>query len=167
MADLVAAELGIQQLHARYIDAVWREDIETFGDCFTPDCEWRIFGQLFAGRDAVQEMMRGVVKRVTKILITMRPPVIGVIDGALCGRSYFTEQSKLTTGQPLLVLGTNYVRYADDRGRWRFDWRLFDIDYMGPPDFSGQYFDNPDYGPAPAMPPRDAIPVDHRRSVRM
>lgn len=167
MTDLAAAEHGIQQLHARYVDAVWRADIETFGDCFAEDCEWRIFGEVFRGRDAVKEMMRGVVKRVTKIMITMRSPVFGVIDGAVCSRTYFTEQSKLATGQPLLMLGTNYVRYQEAGGRWRFDWRLFDIDYMGGPDFSGQYFDNPDYGPAPAMPPRDAIPIDHRRSVRM
>lgn len=167
MTDLIAAEHGVNQLHARYVDAVWRADIDTFGDCFTENCEWRIFGEVFRGRAAVQEMMRGVVQRVTRIMITMRSPVLGVIDGTVCGRCYFTEQSKLTSGQPLLMLGTNYVRYAETGGRWRYDWRLFDIDYMGGPDFSGRYFDNPDYGPAPAMPPPDAIPVDHRRAVRM
>lgn len=167
MADLIAAEHGITQLHARYVDAVWREDFESFGDCFTEDCEWRIFGHVYRGREEVCEMMRGVIKRVTRIMITLRSPVFGVFEGSVCARAYFTEQSRLVTGQPLLLLGTNYARYAETAGRWRFDWRLFDIDYMGGPDFSGQYFDNPDYGPAPAMPPLDAIPVDHRRSVRM
>ena len=44
MTDLVVADCAIRQLHARYIDAVWRKDIDAFVDCFAEDAEWKIGG---------------------------------------------------------------------------------------------------------------------------
>ena len=34
MTEFVIAESGIRQLHARYIDAVWRKDADAFANCF-------------------------------------------------------------------------------------------------------------------------------------
>ena len=40
MTDFLAADSGIRQLHARFVDAVWRKDGDSFADCFTEDGEW-------------------------------------------------------------------------------------------------------------------------------
>ena len=50
MTDFAATEAAIRQLHARYVDAVWRKDYVAFGDCFTTDAEWRIAGMVLHGR---------------------------------------------------------------------------------------------------------------------
>ncbi len=162
MTDFLEAESGIRQLHARYADAVWRKDADAFGDCFAEDCEWRIFGQVVRGRAEVLAFIGEVFGRLSRILITLRPPVLEVGDGVASARVYFTEQSVRPNGQPLALIGTDFERLVQQGDRWRFAWRHFQCHYYGPPDFTGSYFDNPDYGAPPGMPPPDAVPVNHR-----
>jgi hypothetical protein len=57
--------------------------------------------------------------------------------------------------------GTCYDRYVLELGRWRFAWRLFELEYRGPADLTGTFFDTRDYDPPPAMPPLDAAAQDH------
>jgi ketosteroid isomerase-like protein len=58
MSDFVSAEIGIPQLHARYVDAVWRRDFKAFADCFAEDAEWRIAGLILRTRKEIDETMR-------------------------------------------------------------------------------------------------------------
>ncbi len=51
-----------------------------------------------------------------------------------------------------------YVSEQD--GRWRFIWRMFQTQYSGPLDLSGQWYDLPDYGPPPGVPPLDEATFD-------
>ena len=44
MNDLIAADVGIRQLHARFADAVWRQDDAEFSGCFASDGLWKIAG---------------------------------------------------------------------------------------------------------------------------
>jgi SnoaL-like domain len=161
MTEFHVAECAIRQLHARYADAVWRKDVDAFGDCFTEDCEWRIVGQVLSGRSVIMPFMGQVFTRFRRILLTMRTPILEVGDGVASGRTYFSEQSVFTDGRPLGPIGSYYERFVDCGDRWRFSWRLFQTEYSGPPDLSGKFFENPDWGAPPAMPPLDTIPVDH------
>jgi uncharacterized protein (TIGR02246 family) len=162
MTDFLMAEAGIRQLHARYADAVWRKDVDSFIDCFAEDCEWRIFGQVLRGRAETRAFIGEVFGRLKHILITLRPPILEVGDGVASARVCFTEQSVRPDGRPLALIGTDFERFVEEGGRWRFSWRHFQCHYYGPPDYTGSYYDNPDYGPPPAMPPPDAVPVNHR-----
>lgn len=161
MSDFVVAECMIRQLHARYCDAVWRKDIESFGDCFAEDCEWRIAGSTMRGRAEIMGFMSHVFDRFRRILLTMRTPVLEVGDGVASARTYFSEQSVMADGTPLGPIGSYYERFVDQGDRWRFSWRIFQTEYAGPPDLSGPFYDNPDWGAPPAMPPLDAVPIDH------
>lgn len=161
MTEFHIAECGIRQLHARYADAVWRKDIDAFGDCFAEDCEWRISGRVMHGRGEIVPFMSHVFTLFRRILLTMRTPVLEVGDGVGSARTYFTEQSVRADGQPLAAIGTYFERFVDQGDRWRFAWRLFQTEYAGSPDFTGPFYDNPEWGRPPAMPPRDAVPVDH------
>lgn len=162
MNDFVVAECMIRQLHAHYLDAVWRKDIDAFGDCFTEDCEWRIAGNVLRGRPEIVSFMSQVFPQFNRILLTMRTPTLDLSGpGVASARTYFTENSQMADGTPLAAIGSYYERFVDQGDRWRFSWRVFRTEYAASPDFTGPFYDNPDYGAPPAMPPMDAIPVDH------
>jgi len=156
MTDFVVAETEIRQLHARYTDAVWRKDLDAFGDCFAKDCEWRISGMILHGRDAVVEMMRNAFPKYRFILCNFRTPLLEVGEGTASGRTYMNEQSILEDGSPFGPIGIYHERFVDEGDQWRFSWRLFHTAYIGPPDLSVTFFENPDFGAWPAMPPLDA-----------
>lgn len=158
--NFVIAECMIRQLHARYADAVWRKDLDAFADCFTQDSEWRIAGHVVTGREAIRGFMGQVFPGFRRILLTMRTPSLEVDGKTASARTYFTENSVKADGTPLFAIGSYYERFVDEGDRWRFSWRVFRTEYAGPPDQTGPFFDNPDYGPPPAMPPYDTVPED-------
>ena len=161
MTELHIAECHIRQLHAHYVDAVWRQDLDAFVDCFTDECEWRIAGHVITGRTATRQFMQSVFPKFRRILLTMRTPCVDVTGpGQANARTYFTENSVMADGTPLLAIGSYYERCVDEGDRWRFSWRVFRTEYAGPTDMSGPFWDNMDYGPPPAMPPADTIPPD-------
>ncbi len=160
MTEFHIAAAAIHQLHSRYVDAVWRKDIAAFADCFTEDAEWRLTGLVLQGRDNIAAFMQGVFPKYRFILMTFRTPTLEIGDGVASGRSHVSEQSVLANGSPFGPIGTYYERFVQQADRWRFSWRLFHTSYVGPPDLTGTFFDNPDYGPPPAMPGLDEPSYD-------
>lgn len=160
MTDLAAAERAIRDLHARYTDAVFRQDFESFAECFTQDGEWRISGRVFRGRAEIRDGIAIILDKFVCVLITFRSPMIELVDGVVVGRTYIDEKCAWKNGNRNISIGRYYERFAEEGGRWRFSWRLFELHYRGDPDLSGTFFDHPDYGPPPAMPPLDAVTAD-------
>lgn len=161
MTEFHIAECAIRQLHARYGDAVWRQDLDAFGDCFAEDCEWRISGRAFRGRNEIKQFMATVFPMFRRILFTLRTPILEVGVGVASARTYVTEESVQADGTALFSIGTYFERFVDQGDRWRFSWRLFQSEYASAPGLTGPFYDNPVLGPPPAMPPLDAIPADH------
>ena len=157
ITDWVLAEIGIRQLHARYIDAVWRKDYESFGDCFSPECEWRIAGTVVRGREEAVVFIRRMMDDFQSIFISLSTPILKVDGAAASGRTYFTARNLFKDGRPFAPIGMYYERFVLEDGQWRFKWRLFQTHYSGPPDLSGTYTPQPDYGAPPGMPPLDAL----------
>lgn len=156
MNDFVVAECMIRQLHARYVDSVWRMDFDSFGDCFAEDCEWRIGGIILRGRDEIVDYNRTLfTTKFRRLLITLRTPVLDVQGQTASGRTYFAAQNVLADGTPFAPMGVYYEHFIDEGDRWRFKWRLFQTLYTGPSDLSGEFHEQPEFGPPPAMPPRD------------
>jgi uncharacterized protein (TIGR02246 family) len=155
--DSAAAEAEIRQLYARYADAVWRKDFAAVGDCYTEDAEWRIGGAVLRGRIEIVEHLKIVLAKFRRVLITLRTPVLAIAGETATGRSYVTEQGAFTDGRAIAPIGTYFDRMVHQAGLWRFTWRLFQTCYVGPPDLSGQFYENPEFGPPPAMPERDAV----------
>lgn len=156
-SKFAVAEIGIRQLQARYIDAVWRKDYESFGECFAVDSEWRIAGRVVRGRDAATGFIKQMLGEFQSIFIVLGTPILEVGEGVASGRTYFTARNILRDGRPFGPMGVYYERFIQQADVWRFKWRLFQTHYSGPPDLSGNYEQHPDYGPPPAMPPLDAI----------
>jgi uncharacterized protein (TIGR02246 family) len=161
MTDKANATQDIAQLYARYADAVWRHDYEAFGRCFTPDGEWRISGLELRGRDRITATIERILERFRKVRIVVGTPILDFeSSGTASGRVQMTEHCAWKNGDTNISLGTYYDRYVLTEGRWCFAWRLFAMDYRGPPDLTGTWFETPDFGPPPAMPPLDTTTPD-------
>jgi hypothetical protein len=169
MTDFTAAECGIRQLQARYIDAVWRKDLDAFGDCFVEDAEWhvadfedddiagttepKVITVVVKGRRNCVQFFGQFFEHFDRILMTLRTPILQVnADGTAIGRTYCTEQNARKDKLPFMSMAIYYDRFVQQGDRWRFKWRYFQIQYMGLPDLSGRFFDMPDPGPFPGMP---------------
>lgn len=161
MTDFVVAETAIRQLHARYVDAVWRKDLGAFGDCFAEDAEWRIGGMVLRGRAEIVPTFERILTHFNRILLAFRTPVLEVGNGTASGRTYVNEQTARKVGGPSTAIGLYFERFVDEGDKWRFKWRLWQTLYRGSADLSGIFFDNIDYGLPPAMPDLDTPPPNY------
>ena len=161
IGDQVIAEYAIRQLQARYTDSVWRQDFETFGDCFTADCEWKIGGVTLNGRSHIVDYMRELfATKFRRLFITLRTPLLDVQKGKASGRTYMSAQNIMADGRAFTPFGVYYERFVDEGDKWRFSWRLFQTLYAGPADLSGSFFDQEQFGPSPGMPPPDVATIN-------
>ncbi len=161
MTDLMVAEFTVRQLHARYLDAVWRKDLDAFGDCFAEDAEWRIGGRILRGRAEIVGNLRRLLPNFQRVLMTFRTPLVHIEDGAVTSRTYVTEQNAFLDGRPGNSIGIYFERFVKQADQLRFKWRLFQLHYLGKMDITTRLFENPDFGPPPCMPPLDAPTYDH------
>ena len=152
MIDFVAAESGIRQLQARYIDAVWRKDYAAFGDCFTEDAEWHIAGKVHRGRAACVQFMEAVMPLFNRVLMTMQTPILEVQGSAVTGRTYVTEINAVKDQPAAFSIAIYYDRFVLQGDRWRFGWHHYQLHYLGPPDMTGRFYPATDYGRPHGMP---------------
>lgn len=158
--DFLLAECGIRQLHARYCDAVWRFDMDAFGDCFAQDCEWRMDGVVMRGREEIVAQNKALFEaNFQRLLIRLGTPILevgrGEAKGTASARTYFSARNVLSDGTGFAPIDIYYEHFVDEGDRWRFKWRRFDGLYSGPADMSGMLHEQQDYGAPPAMPPLD------------
>ena len=124
MTNFVEAECMIRQLHARYADSVWRQDFETFGECFAEDCEWRIGGAILKGRQKIVDYNRELfTTKFRKLFITLRTPVLEVGDGVASGRTYFSAQNIMADGSAFAPI------LAVDAAEWM---NVIEVNLLGP-----------------------------------
>ncbi len=167
MTDFVTAEAGIRQLHARFMDAVWRKDAEAFADCFALDGEWKIAGMHMRGREEIGRMFGTLLGICSRVTIIPGPPLLqlGDVPGTASARVSVTELAKMNDGSSALTIGIYYDRYVEEGGQWRFQWRHFGLHYRGPVDLSADLVECPDYGPPPGMPGPDEPTYTRRKPV--
>ena len=124
--------LNIQQLYARYSDAIMRNDRETFGSCWSDDGYWLLLGNEFRGKRAIVEAYSNSVASTDFIMHLALSPLIS-IDGDIARvRSQVQEILHFTGGGSMMILG-NYndtLKKAD--GRWLFAERRISVRYSGP-----------------------------------
>jgi len=155
MTDLVIAEYGIRQLHARFADAVWRKDPEAYADCFAEDAEWKIATMHIRGRADIGGTFAKLLAACARVQIIAGTPLLEIGQGTATGRIQITELAKMADGSSAMTLGVYYDRYVEEAGRWRFQWRHFGLHYRGPTDLSAALVECPDYGPPPGIPGSD------------
>jgi uncharacterized protein (TIGR02246 family) len=155
MSDYLVADSAIRQLHARYVDAVWRKDFAAFADCFAEDAEWKIAGLHVRGRIQIRTQFEKFITPSERVLMLLGMPILEVGSGTAYGRIHVTEYLKLADGRAARTIGVYYDRYADEGDRWRFRSRHWNLHYRGPPDLSAPFYQCEEYGPPPGMPAPD------------
>ena len=155
MPDMIQADFGIRQLHARFVDAVWRQDADEFAACWTQDGLWKIAGMEVRGRTALVDACRMMLGRCQKIHLICGLPILEAAGDGVIGRINMTEFTTMPDQSSAMVIGWYHDRYAEEEGRWRFATRHWSFKYRGPPAMGGEYFDTPEYGAFPGFPAAD------------
>ncbi len=157
MIEFLAAESGVRQLQARYIDAVWRKDFDAFGDCFTEDADWRIAGKLFRGRADCRGLLEAMMPAIDRVYIMMGSPLIQIeSDGIASARTYLTEMNASKGVPAIFAIGIYYDRCVREGDVWRFSWHHYQSYYHGPGDLSVPFRETIiDYGAPFGMPGLD------------
>lgn len=164
MTELWVAQAGINQLHARFVDAVWRQDREVIADCVTEDVDWKIAGMQLRGREEASGTLTKLLNACKRIRLIVGTPVLDVGDGVASGRVPVTEFTQMADGSPVLTIGVYYDRYEQQGDVWRFKTRHFGLHYRGPMDLSGEFImDSSDFGAPPNMPAPDAPTLTRRK----
>jgi uncharacterized protein (TIGR02246 family) len=155
MSDILHADLGIRQLHGRFMEAVWRQDADCFSACFAKDGEWKIAGMHMRGRAEISEACGKLLGRCERIQLIQQPAIIEAGNGTGTGRIHIIEFAKMLDGSSAMTIGVYHDRYVEEDGLWRFAWRHWSFKYRGPADLSAAFVDTPDYGAFPGMPAAD------------
>lgn len=155
MSDFLLAECAIRQLHARFVDAVWRKDSGAFGNCFAERGEWKIAGLHLRGRAEIAATFAKLLGACERVQLILGAPLLEVGNGTATGRVQSTELAKMADGSSALTLGVYYDRYVEAGDRWLFQWRHWGLHYRGPVDLSARFVECPDYGPPPGLPGAD------------
>ena len=164
MTDLVTADCGIRQLHARFADAVFRKDADAFAGCFALAGEWKIAGMHIRGREEIRGKFDTLLSPCARVQILTGTPVLEIGDDGVTGRLQMTELAKMADGSSALTLGVYFDRYVEEDGRWRFAWRHFGLHYRGPVDLSAELVPCPDFGPPPGMPAAEEPTLTRRKA---
>ncbi len=162
MTDFLVADCGIRQLHARFIDAVFRKDADAFAACFAENAEWKIAGLHIRSRSEIGPFFGKLMAICARVQIIMGTPILNIEPDSVVGRVNVTELAKMSDGSSALTLGVYHDRYVEEGGRWRFQWRHFSLYYRGPIDLSADLVPSPDYGPPPNMPGADEPTLTRR-----
>lgn len=157
MPSPIEAEFAVRQLHARYGDAVWRQDAEGFAALFAEDAVWRIAGTELVGRAAIRTGFVQFMAILERTLMTFRTPIVAIaVDGEVSARTYVTEQNKYRDGTAVSTIGVYYERFVWEDGQGgralRFAWRHWQMYYYGPADLSEAIHAAAEFGPPPGLP---------------
>lgn len=156
MTDVLAAQAGILQLHARCTDAIFRKDHTAFGDCFARDGEWKIAGMHMKGRDEVASTFERLLAACERVNLISSLPVLDPGEGGeVIGRVHCTEIARMGDGTSAITIGVYFDRYVLEEGRWRFRWRHWALHYRGPFEMPADMVPSPLYGSPPGMPGQD------------
>ncbi|MDE2403690.1 MAG: nuclear transport factor 2 family protein [Sphingomonadales bacterium] len=145
-------DCAIRQLHARYVDAVWRKDSGAFAQCWTEAARWRIAGIDARGREAVTATFDRLIAPSEAVLMLPGALLLSETLAEVVGRITVTELIRRPGGASMRTIGRYHDRYAEEGGRWRFAARHWDAAYRGSPSLQDEMLPREDHGPPPGMP---------------
>lgn len=155
MNEFIEAESAIRQLHAKFVDAAFRQDAELYAQLFSDDGEWKLAGMHIKGRDEIRASFARLLGYTSRVQIILGPPLLELDGDSAAGRVQCTELTKMPDGSAVMAIGVYHERYVKQGGAWLFKWRHFSLHYRGPLDFSAALVESPDYGLFPNMPEPD------------
>jgi len=132
-------ELAIQDLGARYVDAVNRQHGLAWQETWAEDSVWHIMGQDISGRDNIFEFWNQTMSMFDFVIMALNSNSLDIVDGRASGRCYMTEYLCLKDNAPMMTQGVYNDTYVKEDGEWLFASRGYHVLYQGPSDLSGTY----------------------------
>ena len=131
--DLTTLEdtLKIQQLYARYSDAIMRNDIETFGSGWSDEGYWFLLGNEYRGKKAIVEAYSNSVRGTDFIMHLAISPLLAIDGDKARVRSQVQEIIHFTGGGSMLILGNYNDELHKVDGQWLFADRRISLRYSG------------------------------------
>ena len=124
--------LNIQQLYARYSDAIMRNDAETFGSCWSEDAYWLLLGNEYRGREAIVEAYSNSVGGTDFIMHLAISPLISIDGDKAKVRSQVQEILHFPGGGGMIILANYNDELQKVDGQWLFADRRISVRYSGP-----------------------------------
>lgn len=140
--EIKVSELEDQQalrdLMATYIDAVARDDGETWKNTWDENGCWMLMGNEVRGREAIAGLWQQLMAGFDFALLVPSTCRYDIEGDRARGFWYLQEFTRTTDGQASQL----FSRYTDECIRtaegWRYLSRGYDIIYQGPVDMSGE-----------------------------
>ena len=129
MSDETADRLAIQELIARYNDAVMRLDASAWGSTWAEDGVWSLpgMGDGIRGRERILETWKMAMSQFEFVGFFASPGPLEINGDAAQGTLYQQEILYLKGGGERRVIG----RYTDDfvkvNGQWKFAKRVYEV----------------------------------------
>jgi uncharacterized protein (TIGR02246 family) len=132
--DLTTIEdtLNIQQLYARYSDAITRHDAETFGSCWSDDGYWLLLGNEYRGKEAIVAAYSNSVMGTDFILHLALSPLISIDGDKAKVRSQVQEILHFSGGGAMMIVAVYNDELHKVDGQWLFADRRISVRYSGP-----------------------------------
>ncbi len=128
----VSDTLNIQQVYARYSDAIMRNDVETFRSCWSDDAYWLLLGIEYRGKEEIAEAYSNSVASTDYILHLALAPLISIDGDKAKVRSQVQEIIHFSSGGAMLILGNYNDELQKIDGQWLFAARRISVRYSGP-----------------------------------
>ncbi|MBT3312108.1 MAG: nuclear transport factor 2 family protein [Desulfobacterales bacterium] len=129
---IVEDTLKIQQLYARYSDAIMRGDAETFGSCWCDDGFWFLLGKEYRGKDNVVAAYSKTTTGTDFVMHLAISPLISLDGDKAKVRTQVQEIVHFESGMAVLILGNYNDELHKVDGQWLFADRRISIRYSGP-----------------------------------
>jgi SnoaL-like domain len=131
--DLKTVEdtLKIQQLYARYSDAIMRNDAKTFGSCWIAHGYWFLLGIEYRGKEAIVEAYSKSVVGTDFIMHLAISPFISINGDKAKVRSQVQEILHFCGGGAMIILGNYNDELHKVDGQWHFAERRISVRYSG------------------------------------
>ncbi len=124
--------LKIQQLYARYSDAIMRGDTETFGSCWSDDGFWFLLGNEYRGKKSIVEAYTNTTAATDFVMHLALSPLISIKGDSAKVRSQVQEIIHFAGGMAVQLLGNYNDELIKVDGEWLFADRRISVCYSGP-----------------------------------
>ena len=136
MSDRTADELAIRNLVAQlawHADNTGVDDLDAYVDCFTPDAEWEMRGDVRRGHDAIRQgaiarRESGSMGPGTKIAHFLSMSVVAFDDDDTARvKSYVQAYRDADANPTITVMGQYHDVYRRHDGSWKLHRRYVDF----------------------------------------
>jgi ketosteroid isomerase-like protein len=136
---IVADELAIRSLVARYADAVTEDDGRAWVETWAEDGRWFMGGGASEGHEKLLETWNTLMALFERVIQLPQHGLVELAGDRATGRWGVVELGRTKDGSPIFTLGSYHDAYRRVGTSWKFSERRFELIYTGTPDLSGQW----------------------------